>query len=445
MPVAKRPAQVKKTNVKKVAKADSQVSEERAGEISRAISIIESKPHMLYVRYLLTKRFGVRYINNELYRLGLSAASEKSLADYYLAVVDPVIRKHGLSKVYADYKKIAQNIVAKGKADGVSCETLSYRWEISKNEDLSAKFCFMINDLDITKIWSSEIYKAHGSSVDNLPTDKDGVRIIPSTSLCLGSVDKVLLSDYRSQIEEMILEGIADKHIEETCARTFKQKITAEEISTYRYVFFNMQLNTLEKNIEALQSEKNALIAVLKDLQRGIGRFKDISIGDKKTYNDILTERINSLQVLLRSYQKAHTDGVFQRSAQDITSAEKIFTDIMLRASNRFLQLDEYSDRDVPAVQAQIMRIMTMAYDKAVDARDRMPHGGAGQKSVNEQQAELYKQRLEEIYAQDKEKANEALKQAGIEPFSDEIDFNEIGGIEELGVNYNAGEDEGGE
>ena len=128
----RKPAPPKKTNVKKAVKESktTKITAEREEEIARAISIIESKPHMLYIRYLLTKKLSFRFINNELYRLGLSATSEKTLADYYMSVIDPVVRKYSLSKLYQDYKKLATNIITKGKADGAEVETLNYKLEI---------------------------------------------------------------------------------------------------------------------------------------------------------------------------------------------------------------------------------------------------------------------------------------------------------------------------
>ena len=426
----------KKTNVKKAVKESkaTKITAEREEEIARAISIIESKPHMLYIRYLLTKKLSFRFINNELYRLGLSATSEKTLADYYMSVIDPVVRKYSLSKLYQDYKKLATNIITKGKADGAEVETLNYKLEISKNEDLSSKFCMMVKSLDLGKVWTSEIYQAHGSNIENMPTDGDGVRILDITILSAKTVDKVLVSEHRSLIEEMILEGIPDVRIEKYCTSKLKTKISAAEISVYRSVFFNMKLNSLEKSIEVLKGEKNALTAVLKDLNRGVGRFKDEELGVKKVYRDMLQKRINDIQVLLKSFQMAHTDATFQRGAFDLNEAERMFTEIMSKAYDRFNELEKHHDRDVPSVQAQVMRIMSMAYDKAMDAKERMPKGG--DKATNMQFGELYKQRLSEIHASNREQANEALRAAGFEPFDDDMNINEIGGVDELGVNY---------
>ncbi len=432
----------KKTNIKKAVKASDAAKNtaEREEEIARAISIIESKPHMLYIRYLLTKKLNPRYINNELYRLGLSAASEKVLADYYMSVIDPVIRRHSLAKIYQDYKKLITNIITKGKIDGAEAETLNYKLQISKNEDLSSKFCHMVKELDLGKVWTSEIYQAHGSTIENMPTDSDGVRILDVTVLSAKTVDKVLVSEHRSVIEEMILEGVPDIRIEKYCTTKLKTKITAAEIAVYRSVFFNMKLNTLEKSIDVLKSEKNALTAVLKDLNRGVGRFKDEELGVKKAYNDMLRSRINDIQMLLKSFQMAHTDAVFQRGNIDITQAERMFTEIMFKSYDRFNELEKHRDRDTPAVQAQLVRIAAMAYDKAMDAKERMPKGG--DKSANMQFGELYKQRLEEISANNREQANEALRAAGFEAFDDDMNINEIGGVDELGVNYKAEEDE---
>ena len=58
-------------------------------KIRKTVEIIENKPHVRWIRYLLTKRYSPIEIKRELQRLGLSAPHEKPLVVYYLTVIDP--------------------------------------------------------------------------------------------------------------------------------------------------------------------------------------------------------------------------------------------------------------------------------------------------------------------------------------------------------------------
>ena len=73
-------------------------------KVRKTVRIMESKPHIKYIRYLLTKRFSPIQIKRELQRLGLSAPHEEPMIVYYLAVIDPIVKKNGLSDTYSSYK-----------------------------------------------------------------------------------------------------------------------------------------------------------------------------------------------------------------------------------------------------------------------------------------------------------------------------------------------------
>ena len=99
-------------------------------------------------------------------------------------------------------------------------------------------------------------------------------------------------------------------------------------------------------------------------------------------------------------------------------------------------------DRDIPGLQAQTMKIISASYEKFLEAKER---GQEKQGDITKQVGEMYKERLEEIGASDKERANASIRESGYEGFDDEINLDDIGGIEELGANYNSQEDEGNE
>ena len=138
----------------------------------------------------------------------------------------------------------------------------------------------------------------------------------------------------------------------------------------------------------------------------------------------------------------AQTNMNFQRGVSNSNEIANMFLDIMNRGYSRFKDLDEMHDRDIPGLQAQTMKIISASYEKFLEAKER---GQEKQGDITKQVGEMYKERLEEIGASDKERANASIRESGYEGFDDEINLDDIGGIEELGANYNSQEDEGNE
>ena len=117
----------------------------------KTIENIESKPHIKYIRYLLSKMYSPIVIKKELQRLGLSAPHEKPLTIYYLAVMDPIIKHFGLSSLYADYKN--RLIRGNSKRGEYSKNILNYRLSLGDDLDGQVKFCKMISFLEIDERW----------------------------------------------------------------------------------------------------------------------------------------------------------------------------------------------------------------------------------------------------------------------------------------------------
>ena len=101
----------------------------------QTIEGLEKKPHIKYIRYLLSKRYSPIVIKKELQKLGLSAPHEKPLTVYYLAVIDPLIKHFGLSKTYADYKN--KLLRANAKRGDYSKGLLNYRIHLGEDLDVS--------------------------------------------------------------------------------------------------------------------------------------------------------------------------------------------------------------------------------------------------------------------------------------------------------------------
>ena len=55
-------------------------------KIRKTVENMEAKPHIKWIRYLLSKRYSPISIRRELQRLGLSTPHEKPIIIYYLAI-----------------------------------------------------------------------------------------------------------------------------------------------------------------------------------------------------------------------------------------------------------------------------------------------------------------------------------------------------------------------
>lgn len=444
MPNKKQGKPLNKRQPKKAAETEELSAEEleaRRVELAKAVSIIESKPHMVYIRYLLTKRTNIRYINNELYRIGFSAAREGVLANYYFAVIKPFIKDFRLTRLYAKYEKDIINMQQRNfSRSPVGEDLLSYRTEVAPNEAMATDFCMFCRALGIDKAWSKEILSSYGTHIELIPTDENGKRIIAASVNT--SIENVINSDHRNLIEQMILQGVPDARITTYIRTNFGEELIPNDISIYRNIFFNVQTDSVEKNMAILQREKENLASVLQDAQRTVGRFVQLSVGERQMYVSQLKRRISEIEDTLKTLQMAQTNMNFQRGVSNSNEIANMFLDIMNRGYSRFKDLDEMHDRDIPGLQAQTMKIISASYEKFLEAKER---GQEKQGDITKQVGEMYKERLEEIGASDKERANASIRESGYEGFDDDINLDDIGGIEELGANYNSQEDESGE
>jgi hypothetical protein len=213
--------------------------------IRGAVTAVESKPHVRYIRYLLTKRHSPINIKKELQRLGLSAPHEPVLIKYYLAVIDPLIKKYKLGALYSDYKN---KLMSKNQQHAFSKHLLNYRLNLSEDLELQTNFCKFITELEVDAVWVSEIMKFYGSAA-NVPLDKDGYRIIKTTSY-KRKLDTILMSPKRYLVDKMILENVPDSRIADYCRKEFKIPIYDYDIIQYKEVFFNLKTYDIEGKLQ---------------------------------------------------------------------------------------------------------------------------------------------------------------------------------------------------
>lgn len=393
---------------------------------------IESKPHVKYIRYLLVKRYSPIVIKKELQKLGLSAPHEKPLTIYYLTIIDPIIRHFGLSSIYADYK----NKLVRGKSirGEYSKNILNYRLTFGEDPDGQVKFCKMISLLEIDEMWCREIYKFHGSTI-NLPTDEKGNRLIKTTTSTRGeqSVEKILLFEKRYIIDKLLIENVPVERIAKYCRDNLKFSIHEPDINMYKSMFFNVQAQTIEEKIKSLEAEKDALSALVSDVQNGVSEYADISIGEKITLMEQTNRRIEELADNIKGLNMMYSESAVRIAEINEQNFEEMFANVVGRAYKRFVQLDGYKDRDVVDPLFKTARMMSFAHDK-VESIKAINGGGSGNSDKHSQATilQLYSTRVDEILEEQKKAAGDRL---GDENYGD-VSLDDIDGIGEIAMSY---------
>jgi len=410
---------------------DFNFSKERCINIIKAI---ESKPHVRYIRYLLTKRYSPTFIKAELFKLGLSAPHEPNLVIYYLNVIDPVIKQYNLGYVYSDYKN---KILTNKKSKAFQKNILNFNLELSDAPDDQESFCKMVKDLEVDALWANEIVRFYGSTT-NVPVDQNGERLI-DTTFTRQSIEKILIHPKRYLVDKMLLECVPDSRICEYCNKNLDMKIFNYDIGLYKKVFFNIKTHDIESKIKTLEGEKAALVNLLKDIDN-LSAYKDLEVGEKLVIKKQSEQRVKELDDNIKTLNMVYSEFSFRTAQAEQGDFEKMFTDVVAKGYERFLQLDGHKDRDVVDSLFKVAKIMSFAHDKVENIKTGVSTGNADKHS-NAILMELYKQRTEDILDEQIKKTNERLKESGIEPLDEKIIPEDIEGIDELGVSFEVDED----
>ena len=393
-------------------------------KIRKTVEIIENKPHVRWIRYLLTKRYSPIEIKRELQRLGLSAPHEKPLVVYYLTVIDPLVKKHGLGSYYADYKrKLLNDKNPKGAYSGY---LLKYKLEFDGDYDGQVKFCRFLQELEIESCWISELLKMYGSA-SNIPVDENGERIIKG-GLYKRSLDKLLMHPKRYLVDKMILENVSNARIADYVNKNLDGLKLFDDISYYKSVFFNMRTYDIEEKIRALDVEKNNLTTMLDSLSND----DDMELGEKTLIMHKTKERIAELEDNIKMLNALYSESTIRSMELEKLNLEEMFLDIVQRGYKRFAKLDGYQDRDVVDPLFKVARMMGYAYEKATEVK--VSGSTKDQGKDNHSQGELmklYRGRVEEAYKEQQE--FEELNKVGTQLLEDLSD-GEILGLEELNV-----------
>lgn len=403
--------------------------------IENLVRNMESKPHIRYIRYLLSKKYSPAYIKQELSKAGFSAPHEEQLTKYYLAVMDPVIKQLKLTKVYAEYKKKLTMKNNKRAPGTFMKDILNYKLVFSEEVDLQPSFHKFIRYFEIDDLWKKEILKYHGK-VDNLPVDEKGTRILKGDYRDL-NYEKVLLCGKRHLIDKLLLEHVPDVRISDYLQKNAGiRNISPSDIRAYRQVFFNIRMVNTEEIIHTLECERDSLKQFLKDVESN-SCADDMSLAERMVAIQKSTERIEELDDSIRELSATYSDAVADVAFMESASIRAMFYDIMKRGHARFVMLDRDLSRDAVDPLLKTATMMTKAFDKISAIEESEAWQKSGDKSSQEMLLGLYKEQIEITAIKELEATNQRLKALGYEEGLDmDVDFNEISGVEELGVNY---------
>lgn len=393
------------------------------------VEIMENKPHIKYIRYLLTKRYSPIVIKKELQRLGLSAPHEPILIKYYFAVIDPLVKKHGLNPVYSDYRN--KLLSKKNTKNTFSNYLLKYRIEFEDRVDLQIKFCKFIAELEVDLIWNTEVSKYYGKA-DNIPLDENGNRII-KVATHQRSLETILTSPKRYLIDKFIVENLPDKRISEYCRKNLKLSLYDTDVKLYRNVFFNIQAYDIEEKMRSLEVEKRSLETFLSTINNA-----DMEMGEKIATKSQTEKRIDELNESIKTLNMYYSEAAFNIVKSDKEDFQKMFEEIVIKSYNRFKLLDGYKDRDIVDPLLKTAKMMGYAYEKVSEIQEKS-NASSKDKHSQFELIKLYKDRADELYKQQLQAKNQLSGYSAenvINEDEKEIDVGTISGVEELGLNY---------
>ncbi len=402
-------------------------------KVAKTVEIIESKPHVRWIRYLLSKRYSPIEIKRELQRLGLSAPHEKPLVAYYLAVMDPVIKKHGLGPVYADYKR--KLLSDKNPRGAYSAHILKYRIEFDDDLPGQTNFCKFLQEAEIESCWISELLKMYGSA-GNIPLDENGDRIIKG-GLYKRSLDKLLMHPKRYLVDKMILESVPSSRIADYVNKNLEGlKLFDYDIQYYKSIFFNMRTYDIEDKIKALDVERKSLENLLHTIDSGDNA--ELELGEKMLISQKTKERIEELEDNIKMLNALYSEASMKCLEMENKDIKDMFLDVVFRGYKRFTKLDQYQDRDVVDPLLKVTKMIGYAYDKSVEieANKNLKDGG-GDKHSQGEMMNLYRQRVDEAYSD--QEFREMNQIAG--KMLEDVNIEDIQGLEELNVLGSAEED----
>lgn len=402
-------------------------------KVKTTIMNLEKKPHIKYIRYLLTKRYLYASLHDELTKLGLSSPMREVVNVYYFNIIDPLVSKYKLQKYYKTYKQDMANPKKWNKKN-----VLAYS-EFRDDLDSQTNFCLFVKELGIDSLWYAEIRKFFGNMADNTPVDpQTGFRILkdPSADGIGRGYEKIVTSPKRYVVDKLLVENVPIERIMKFCKEELKLKVSFYDIKCYSEYFFDMRSRSIEEQIHDLEIERNSLQQVISDLNRNI---TSRDIGERNALKVQATQRINELDETIKVLNSKFSTSLNKAVVGEMGTYEDMITGVLTNAFKRFKDLEQYTDVSTISSVEKLSKIMYGAIDK-LDQAKRL---SSEERAAGRTMVDLVRETTEEIYKEGVDQANKSLEDEGFEPLVQDIDPNEIEGVDELGVNIESSEEDG--
>lgn len=393
----------------------------------KTIARIESSAHVLYIRYLFTKRYSPAAIRRELKKLGLSSPHEEHLTAYFNSIIWPAVEKFGLKKIYGDYHaKLGKRA---NKQHDFSKHILNYRLDLGPELDLQTNFCEFIYYLNLDDLWMGEIYKFYGTA-SKFPVDEYGERIL--TGNCAGcnditaSIARIVQHPKRYLIDQLILEGADDTRIAEYAQKQLKLRFYAHDVRVYKKAFFNVRALTLEEKIKFLESEKNYFEEAVREMNSGRSKeYADFSPGEISAMLKAAIDRVREIDENLYVLNAKHHQAMTMMQMDKQRDTTDMLEDMMRSAYSRFQTLSDFHDRDSIQPMFTLTRMVCMISDK-LDKANSGKRIGLDQHADNTL-IQLAKSTLQEMQTPD-----------GVMENTKDMDYSydDVEGLDELSVSY---------
>lgn len=370
------------------------------------IRSIETKVYVGYVRYLLMKRWPFDRVRKELMRLGLAWDDQDDYEVYFQEVLYPVINKFNLSKYYKVYKF------------GMKDTTLTYSKTFGLSEKDRFAFVDLLKHLEIDQFFADEIV-SHYNGLQNLPNHPDTGESIISRDKPVDLVE-LLQNPRRHVIENLLVQGYTPKQIVNHLAERYDMELKPEEIKVYAKSFFNIKRQDIQRLIDSLQDEKEALEKRLLEIRSKSP--EDFSFGERHEVLSSMSGKIEHISQMVRKLSSVHTSATYNAALLEVTEMREMFQDVLVRSHRRYRYMDERTEDEVVNPLKSIAEMMGKAADKIIGIDDLLSQKAT--KSINEEMLEVIMPTLDRIEQEEREAqfAYRKATKSGADDYDDDDD-----------------------
>lgn len=398
--------------------------------ISLSVKSIEQKPHRLYIRYLLTKKWSPNQIIADLKQLGLSSPIEAGLIKYYKALIRPIIRKHKLGFLYQDF----DNYIAdrEGPQNGVRPpREISFRIDVGNNIDTQIAFLRLIGDLGVADLWQNELFIFYGKK-ESVPTDPETGKSLIGSFLSGSMPWDIVNSPHRYVIDELILEGVSAPRIKEYMSKNHKLKLHTDEIRMYKIAFFSIETSDIKDSLLLLEAEKQNVLHHIKSIDANLRRV-DQGISVDETVPEMLVKkkalytRVSDLESSIKMLQSKFSEKAAGLRSAKTKSHAQMIEEMVEKTYAKFSHFSNYEDRDAVNPMYKLTRMMGLSLEMLEKAKDAELRGSVGGQAEMIRLITEREDTLAEEYL-DKEKRLKEEKHI----IDSDLDESDIMGIDEL-------------